>query len=63
MGLEVIYGVQVGTSVIDLTPAPPRSAMLPVGAVCSPEPELSGPSPEEKIDAGWEEQHDQPQGP
>lgn len=47
---------------VDLTPLPPRSARLPVGAVCSPGPEPSDPSPGEKIDAGWEEEHDSAPG-
>lgn len=56
--LEVIYEVQVGTSAVDLTSSPLRSEGLPRGAVCFPRPELSDPSPGEKLDAGWGGEHE-----
>lgn len=57
----MVYAADIGPPATGLTP-PPKSARLLVGAIHFPGPELSGPSPGEKGDAGWGEEHDSAQG-
>ena len=56
-GLEVVSEADISAPATSLDPTPPKSAGLPMGAVLS-RPELSGPSPGEKVDAGWGEERD-----